>query len=116
GQSLADERERRAGAERVPVAQPDLEGPVALAQGAQELVDDARLADAGGRRHERGLDRRTLDALAEEGRQRLDLPVPAHADRGLAEQRARPLRRLVLAEQGEPLLAADHLEARVEKA
>ena len=111
-----EQAEGRAGAHRVALGVPDLQGLAARLELAQELVDEARLPHAGGRGDEHGAGHPLLDALVEERLDLEQLALAADARGRLAEERPLPVGRAQLAPQAQqPGLAVD-VEGRAEQA
>ena len=117
-------RARRSRASR-PNGEPSLIGsprashdstPVEVADAAQELAREARLADAGLPGHEHGARDRLVDALLERADERRELALASDERRRLAEQRARLGFALAQAADEEAAVVAADVEAHVEQA
>jgi hypothetical protein len=65
--------------------------------------------------HQHRARHRLLDALGEDGLERLELAIAAKAGRGLSEQRPRALHGLSFGPELEDALVIDHLEAAIEQ-
>src|SRR5262249_42944011 len=96
---LRREAEWRAYPHRVPARDPDLRAGVALADPANELVAEARLADAGRPGHERQARSRAVDAARPDLFEPPELAVAADACRRPAKEPSHAVDRGALAPQ-----------------
>src|SRR5262245_14643123 len=111
----ADQRERRARAERIAAPLPYLELRERRARPLDELLADPRFSGAGWRCHQRGPGHALGGALLDQIEQRPELPIPAHARRWPPQQGPGLVADLALAPELEALLRPCDSEAQVQK-
>ena len=112
---LDQDGERGPDAHRIAPAPQDLDGGVAPTQLACELVGEARLADAGGARHEHDVRDALVLALVEGGTEQAELSLAPYAAGLPPQHRTRRLEGLPRTPQQEPEVRGAHVEARVEQ-
>ena len=112
----AQHPERRAGAHRIAAREEELHRRARGPDAAQQLVAEARLADADRRGDDHGAGDGLGDAFLEGRLEGGELSVATHAGRRLAEQGARRLGGVALGPERERVAVAADLELRVEEA